>query len=137
VAFLNKITPTDVGYYLIQKFHNYAVRIQNAQNTLVDKSKQITNNERLNIKNIGVVLKNNSDGLIYNNRIRFTSLIHTFNRVSVSFIQNKKLSFAGLASTLTHKPKQLFSLQEKRIQQLEKLFTASAIRKALHCICEN
>ena len=125
VAFLNKITPTDVGYYLIQKFHNYAVRIQNAQNTLVDKSKQITNNERLNIKNIGVVLKNNSDGLIYNNRIRFTSLIHTFNRVSVSFIQNKKLSFAGLASTLTHKPKQLFSLQEKRIQQLEKLFTAS------------
>ena len=125
VAFENKITPTDVGYYLIQKFHNYSVRIQNAQNTLVDKSQQITNNEKNNLKNIGVVLKNNSDALIYNNRINFNSIVHSFNSVSVSFIQSKKIVFSGLLSTLSYKPKQLLSLQENRIQQSEKQLITS------------
>jgi exodeoxyribonuclease VII large subunit len=125
VAYRNKITPTDVGYYLIQRFHNFSVRVQNAQKTLVDKSKQITNNKMLNLKNIGVVLKNTTDGLIYKNRTKHTSIVHSFNRVSVSFIQSQKLSFAGLTSILLYKPTQLLSLQEKRIQQLGKLLTTS------------
>ncbi len=125
VAFKNKITPTDVGYYLIQKFHNYSVRVQNAQNTLVDKSKQITHNEKLNLKNIGVVLKNNSDALIYNNRINFNSAIHSFNSASASFIQSKKMVFSGLLSSLSYKPKQLLSLQESRIKQSEKQLITS------------
>ena len=125
VAFKNKITPTDVGYYLIQKFHNYSVRIQNAQNTLADKSKQIINNKKLNLKNIGVVLKNNSDALIYNNRINFNSIIHSFNSASASFIQSKKMVFSSLLSTLSYKPKQLLSLQENRIKQSEKQLITS------------
>ena len=125
VAYKNKITPTDVGYYLIQKFHNFSARIQNAQNTLVNKSKQITNNEKLNLKNIGVVLKNGSDALIYNNRLKFTSTAHSFNRVSVSFIQSQKLSFASLTSALSYKPKLLISQQEKQVQQLEKQLLTS------------
>jgi exodeoxyribonuclease VII large subunit len=125
VAYKNKITPTDVGYYLIQRFHNFSARIQNAQNTLVNKSKQITNNEKLNLKNIGVVLKNGSDALIYNNRLKFTSTAHSFNRVSVSFIQSQKLSFASLTSALSYKPKLLISQQEKQVQQLEKQLLTS------------
>ncbi|MFK5857179.1 MAG: exodeoxyribonuclease VII large subunit [Bacteroidota bacterium] len=125
VAFKNKITPTDVGYYLIQKFHNYSVRIQDAQNTLVNKSKQITNNEKLNLNNIGVTLKNNADSLINNNRTWVTSTAHAFNRVSISFIQSKKMAFADLSSILFYKPQQKISFQKNRIRQSEKQLITS------------
>jgi len=125
VAFKNKITPTDVAYYLIQKFHNYSVRIQNAQNTLVDKSKQITSSENQNLKNIGAILKNSTDSLIYNNRIWITSTVHAFNRVSISFLQEKKIIISSLASTLSDKPKQQISLQKNRTKQLEKQLITS------------
>lgn len=126
VAFINKITPTDVGYYLIQKFHNFSVRIQNAQSTLVNKSRQITKNEKLMLKSISVILKNNVDRLVYNKRIGFTSIAHRFNRVAISFIVRKKISFNGLEFSLLNIPKLLISSQEKLIQHYEKQLAAFA-----------
>ena len=103
VAFINKITPTDVGYYLIQKFHNFSVRIQNAQKLLVEKSKQISNNEKLKLKNISSSFKNSTDGLIYNNRIKLNSAVHELN----------------------HKSKSQLSEQDRVIHQIGKRLSAS------------
>lgn len=125
VAFKNKITPTDVAYYLIQKFHNFSVRIQNAQSILINKSKQISNNEKLKLKNISAFLKSNTDKLIYDNRLSLVKNTLEFNSTAISFIEKKKISFTGLLPMLLHKPKQLISLQKKLIQQTEKRLTAS------------
>lgn len=103
VANINKITPTDVGYYLIQRFHNFSVRIQNAQKLLVDKSKQILNNEKLKLRNISSSFKNSTDGLIYNNRIKLNSAVHE----------------------LTHSSKSQLSEQDKVIHQMGKRLLAS------------
>lgn len=103
VANINKITPTDVGYYLIQKFHNFSVRIQDAQKLLVDKSKQISSNEKLKLRNISSSFKNSTDGLIYNNRIKLNSAVHELN----------------------HKLKSQLSEQDSVIHQIGKRLSAS------------
>lgn len=68
VSFVNKITPTEVAYYLIQRFHNYSVRVQDSQNKIIDKTKQISVFQKQNLQNIIRALKSNTDSLIYDNR---------------------------------------------------------------------
>ena len=65
VSFINKITPTEVGYYLIQRFHNFAIRIQNSQNSVIEKTKQISLFEKQRLMNISSGLKSMSDSLIH------------------------------------------------------------------------
>lgn len=38
VAFANKITPTEVAYFLIQQFHNFSLQIDDLQNKLVQQT---------------------------------------------------------------------------------------------------
>lgn len=38
VAFANKITPTEVAYFLIQQFHNFSIQIDDLQNKLVQQT---------------------------------------------------------------------------------------------------
>lgn len=41
VAFANKITPTDVAYFLIQQFHNFALQVDDCKNKLTKKIQQL------------------------------------------------------------------------------------------------
>jgi exodeoxyribonuclease VII large subunit len=41
VAFANKITPTEVAYFLIQQFHNFSIQIDDLQNKLVQQTRAI------------------------------------------------------------------------------------------------
>ena len=41
VAFANKITPTEVAYFLIQQFHNFSIKIENCKENLVKHVKEL------------------------------------------------------------------------------------------------
>ena len=51
VAFKNAITPTELADYLIQKFHNFAVPVQKAQETIIAKGSQMIRDEKIKILN--------------------------------------------------------------------------------------
>jgi len=46
IAGINKITPTDVAYFLIQQFHNFAARLEEGRSMLINLSKEIMEEER-------------------------------------------------------------------------------------------
>ncbi len=46
VAFTNAITPTKIAEFLIQKFHDFSVPIQNAEEKILDKAKRLITDER-------------------------------------------------------------------------------------------
>jgi|TARA_Y100000031_G_C8246649_1_gene398399 exodeoxyribonuclease VII large subunit len=125
VAFKNKITPTDVGYYLIQKFHNFSVRIQNAQSILINKSKQISNSERLKLENISSIFKNNTDNLIYRNRLNLVKSSFDFRHIALSYIKMKKIKFEDILLRFSQESKQLILLQEKQLHEFENRLTTS------------
>lgn len=68
ISYINKITPTEVGYYLIQRYHNFSVRIQEAQNSIIEKSTQISIQEKHRLRSIVTSLKSGTDALNYYNR---------------------------------------------------------------------
>jgi exodeoxyribonuclease VII large subunit len=41
VAFANKITPTEVAYFLIQQFHNFATEVEDCKNYLLKRTKDL------------------------------------------------------------------------------------------------
>jgi exodeoxyribonuclease VII large subunit len=51
IAYKNAITPTELADFLLQKFHNYAVPVQKAQEVLIDKSKRLIKEEKLGLLN--------------------------------------------------------------------------------------
>ncbi len=78
VSYINKITPTEVGYYLIQNFHNFAVRIEDSQKRIVERSKHISIFEKQRLKDISSGLKSVSDSLIV-----ASNLILSNSRISI------------------------------------------------------
>lgn len=46
VAFTNAITPTKIAEFLIQKFHDFAVPVQNAKEKIIDKAKRLITDEQ-------------------------------------------------------------------------------------------
>ena len=101
VSFANKITPTDVGYYLIQKFHNFSVRLQTAQALLVDKSKKISENEKIRLSNMGRALANKSENVLNFSRYKLMKTSFEFNGISTAFIDKKKHEIGGIEKRLT------------------------------------
>lgn len=51
VAFQNAITPTELADFFLQKFHNFAVPLQRAEETIVDESILLIENEKKLFKN--------------------------------------------------------------------------------------
>lgn len=46
ISGFNKITPTDVAYFLIQQFHNFSVRVNECQEKIVDKTVKLLEEEQ-------------------------------------------------------------------------------------------
>ena len=51
IAFKNAITPTDLADFLIQKFHNFSVPLQKAQESIVNRFTALIKDEKLRILN--------------------------------------------------------------------------------------
>lgn len=47
----NSITPTDLADFLIQSFHNFAVPLQKAEETIINKTKQFVKDQKLKLLN--------------------------------------------------------------------------------------
>ncbi len=121
VSYENKITPTDVGYYLIQKFHNFLVRLQSARDLLVKNSVAKTENERKMLSENGKVIATNIDKLLVSITHKLSMASFKLNQSLLSYndkkrnvldIINNKLAVSVNSYAKSNKQK-LDSLNEK------------------------
>lgn len=105
VAFRNAITPTELGEFLIQAFHNFSVPVQEAQKTLKYETNQILqsrknelNNELRVFRNVSTQrvvqtrqsLASYSKNLLSQSRFRFSKELNVLNSLSGSLKINVK-----------------------------------------------
>lgn len=50
ISYENAITPTKIAEYLLQKFHNFAVPVQQAQDIIIDVSRQLLTKQKTNLR---------------------------------------------------------------------------------------
>jgi exodeoxyribonuclease VII large subunit len=90
IAYENAITPTKLAEFLIQKFHNFSVPVQKAKEKIIDKSKQLLNEEKA----------------------KFQSEVKLFRSVAKNIIIENKNSIRENAQSLSQQSRFLFRSQK-------------------------
>ena len=57
VAYQNKITPTEVAYFLIQQFHNFSIQLEDLQSKMVKGTMEILKEQDIFFSQIGNMMK--------------------------------------------------------------------------------
>ena len=125
VAFENAITPTKLAEYLIQKFHNFLVPVQKAEEKIIDKSKRLINDEKAKfygevklfqsaIKNILIMNRNN---IKIKTQSLFQHSIAQLNKVRLIINQDAKLVFNGSKVILLSNKQLVSQIKNKLIDK--------------------
>lgn len=91
VAYANKITPTEVAYFLIQKFHDFSILIEDFQNFILKTATDRIKNDFINMENNTRLIKLFSKQIIekqqtiIDNYIKQLELLHPENILKRGF----------------------------------------------------
>ncbi len=70
ISYENAITPTKIAEYLLQKFHNFAVPVQQAQDIIIDESQQLLSDQNIKLRSYTQLFRSVVENkLLYNKSI--------------------------------------------------------------------
>jgi exodeoxyribonuclease VII large subunit len=87
VAFKNAITPTELADYLIQQFHNFAVPVQKAQETIIEKFSRRLTEEKLKMLNSVRYFKSVAVSKLIKSKNEIQNKLKSLLQLSTYFIQ--------------------------------------------------
>lgn len=126
VAWENKITPTDVAYFLIQRFHNFSVRIENAQKSIIELSKEYIYENKTVLKQLMSSLKASSEGIINSNYGELHQYLTNLKYTSQRSLDINKQILKNTTSKLSFKPSVILTNKKYKLEKTaEKLAVTS------------
>ncbi len=121
VAFRNAITPTQLGEFLIQNFHDFSVPVQEAQKSIIRISRQLLNDvNRELLMEMKSLIANSKAGLQENlNEIQnLKNILKIFTNNSLSF---NKEELRRIDLNLLQSSKNIFKQYEKDLSHITQL----------------
>ncbi len=100
----NLITPTDVAYYLIQKFHNFSVRIQDAEKRIKDFANELLNIENQKLNEITRIFRSLTQNLIIQNKHSVKEFETALLNKSNAFISDRKRELYNIQLQMRYRP---------------------------------
>ena len=101
VAYENAITPTGLGEYLIQKFHDFTVPVLNAQKILVSKSVNRIKDEKLSLYNSVRYFRSVTGNLCANNKLQLEQMSTGIKRDATLLIRNEYTRMTALEKNIS------------------------------------
>jgi exodeoxyribonuclease VII large subunit len=68
IAFSNAITPTKLAEYLLQKFHNFSIPVQNAQKKIIEKTFRLLGEEKMKFVAETKLFRSVTDNILISNK---------------------------------------------------------------------
>jgi exodeoxyribonuclease VII large subunit len=90
IAYKNAITPTGLGDWLIQKFHDFSVPVIKAEETIIDKSMNRIRDEKLKFFNSVKFFRSVTGNLLLRSNHEIRNIIRLLNQQSVHLLQKEK-----------------------------------------------
>lgn len=90
IACENAITPTKLAEFLIQKFHNFLIPVENAQKTIIDKGRRIIQEQKADFAGQVKLLKSVTKNVIFTNEKAITRQIDTLTHQSNFLMTSEK-----------------------------------------------
>ncbi|MDD3458242.1 MAG: exodeoxyribonuclease VII large subunit, partial [Weeksellaceae bacterium] len=105
VAHSNHITPTKLGEFLIQKFHDFSVPVLEAEKSIITQSRNILERENKSLENLVKLFRSDSVSLIEKNKSEIKNAMVKIHSNSLSILNQAKL---GLKIQTEHSGKIAF-----------------------------
>lgn len=104
VANQNLITPTDVAYFLIGKFHNFSVRVQDAEKKISAYSNEMLTFENQKLSEVTRLFRSLTQNLLMQNKHILNEFETELQNKSGIFIANRKRYLNNIRLQLKYKP---------------------------------
>lgn len=117
VAFKNAITPTELADYFIQKFHDFFVPVQRAQERLISTSKRILKDENSRLLNSGKYFKSVTESTLLKNKHLISNEFKDLINQSYYYFKKEKENCKILFSRIENSTEVLFTGHHQKLQQ--------------------
>jgi len=127
IAFKNAITPTELADFLLQKFHNYSVPVQKAQETITDKTRRLMKEENLRLFNSVRYFKSITGNLLIKSHNEIHNNFRSLLQLSAYFIQRNREYQVTLISGLKRNTQLQLLSRHQQIRQTGLIFRKDVI----------
>lgn len=114
VAHQNKITPTDLAYFLLDKFRMAQQNIQNATNVIVESTKNRFRLEQKDLKETIQQFSQSALALLHENQFHFREISTVLQRESTKYTNEEKNHLSKLHSLINVNTKNCLKLERTR-----------------------
>lgn len=121
VANQNKITPTDVAYFLIQHFDNFSAKIRQAHDAVIFCADRMLADERKNLREQIRHFKSNTQRLVEKNKSILKVEVEKMGRCAISFIAGRRRNLREAAYNLRFKPVEKIKNQRMALLNFRKM----------------
>ncbi len=119
VSFANKITPTEVAYFLIQQFHNFAIQVEEAQDKLLQFVQNLFIRETHQLEQLEHGYRLNATRLITRERSLMAQLENSCQLMATHLLNQEKNRIANINKMIQLSVKQSFTIKSKELEGLE------------------
>jgi len=100
ISHSNAITPTKLAELLIQKFHDFAFPLRDAEKTIIDKSRRLLSEEHARFSHLARLFKSATRNVLQTNKTEMKSMSVTISSEARFRFQSEKHALATLSTGL-------------------------------------
>ncbi len=124
IAWENKITPTDIAYFFINKFETFFNRLEDNRKTLVNNAGKLMKQENYRIMHVWNMIKAHGNKTLQKQNYLIFNLSKYLHKVSSNRIKYQQDKLSDTAAKIAYLPeKHIFKLQS-RLKLFIKIFSA-------------
>lgn len=127
VAYRNNITPTALGEFLIQQFHNFSVPVKDGQRIIMDAGRQLLKDHKTGLENLSRLYRSSVISSLHTRRIRLERITTRGVHAVKNTVTSHKEQLKDYRKTLKREPF-LFLNERQNILNSEARDTARNIR---------
>ncbi len=119
VSYANKITPTEVAYFLIQQFHNFAIQVEDAKDKIIRYVEALFTREQHQLEQIGNNYRLVATRRLTQERNKIEQLEQTCKLRATHLLSQEKSVMENLYKMIQLSSKQLLIIKNKELENLE------------------
>lgn len=117
ISYENAITPTKLAEFLIQKFHNFSVPVQKAEEKISDKSKRLIQEERTKFLSEVKLLRSVTRSILVQNKNEVKQQVQSLFQQSRFRIRNEKENLTTAGEEIKKRTYQFCTSEKQDINQ--------------------
>jgi len=121
VAFANKITPTEAGHFLVQQFHNFDVRLGNAETKMVRDVMEMLATEKQHFSQVTKMFAVHTRNLFSRHKTQWIYLIKRLEQSGQGMLGKADEQLVSVVSHLKYQPVQKIRQERQQLESIQKL----------------